>query len=856
MFKIFQIILKMGSKENKVNCVLKFITALLKLLDKNIPVLAFWQHNGELKKIGTGKMSKWFDNFDDKTKESLSVAMFDDMLTLNNNEESLIVQLAELPQVDRASALLKSLTNFTRESGIPMLPFPLSLMSQKEKMKYVGDLIGSEAKKDKVHLKFGDENWRPSFWQEDVWEWTKLDKSIRLYRETSYTGQGSFSQFLDRTIAFIFSKKGLDTESHVVELELKENRIKKKERNRGVFKNPMIYRTNVDVENNADYCNEDDSDDSNNNCPESSISMEGQVDVDGSEFRPRRPMSDSPFKTGGSSNSLHCPIPMGDLMGDCVSSIESHEEINNIANNMREYEEIPDQLIHELGGGFRIQHNSGGGSCFYKAVAQHISNNKSGANVCYLELRKYAHEKIMQWWENLQMYFTWPMQVTIGTGERRREKELGSPEEYHQFLSSAESLESYTESEIDVWVMSYILNKTISVLTYNLPEGQGKDGSRFSWAHYYGDGVVSDPQSEIYHCGPSCLFLLTEHLQHWSLMETLDYWDLPSHGIPTVNYESNNDEVVDADSDKSLQSSATYTNLENVNPLFLDQNLTIDGKEQPITSNTDLFSKRNVKRRKRSTVDLCSTVRGKKTKFPDLSNNLTVKRRKTKKAREALTKISTEEIDEPLKTLLHTSGKPVRDTIRNLNDPIVGLKSDIYFVVSSNDVSLEKMLEPLDRKALIEEARLNDIDVRIAKCREEHEREMNKIEESIRKNKQVLKDTRRRFRLNRTRRDEMEAGLSKADMKMLFQSNKDYFLKIFSGEIFSKRRVEYMKGGKHRDRLRNHSFTPFTEAHLSGIFEELELIWLRNEDEKRENFNFVWSVMLPEVFIKVKLCIV
>ena len=38
-------------------------------------------------------------------------------------------------------------------------------------------------------------------------------------------------------------------------------------------------------------------------------------------------------------------------------------------------------------------------------------------------------------------------------------------------------------------------------------------------------------------------------------------------------------------------------NLENVNPLILDQSLTIDGKEQPITSNTDSFSRRNVKRR-------------------------------------------------------------------------------------------------------------------------------------------------------------------------------------------------------------------------------------------------------------------
>ena len=62
----------MGKKDIKANCEVNLITWILRLLGKNTPVLALWQHKGELKKIGSKNMSSWFDNLDDGARQTLT----------------------------------------------------------------------------------------------------------------------------------------------------------------------------------------------------------------------------------------------------------------------------------------------------------------------------------------------------------------------------------------------------------------------------------------------------------------------------------------------------------------------------------------------------------------------------------------------------------------------------------------------------------------------------------------------------------------------------------------------------------------------------------------------------------------
>ena len=95
----------------------------------------------------------------------------------------------------------------------------------------------------------------------------------------------------------------------------------------------------------------------------------------------------------------------------------------------------------------------------------------------------------------------------------------------------------------------------------------------------------------------------------------------------------------------------------------------------------------------------------------------------------------------------------------------------------------------------------------------------------------------------------MEAEVSPAKLKEMFQENRDFIIKVFNGEIQTARRVEYMKGGLHRDRLMEKRFIPFSDDHLSALMEELSILWMRTKSEERNNSNFIWSVVLPEAFI-------
>ena len=60
-----------------------------------------------------------------------------------------------------------------------------------------------------------------------------------------------------------------------------------------------------------------------------------------------------------------------------------------------------------------------------------------------------------------------------------------------------------------------------------------------------------------------------------------------------------------------------------------------------------------------------------------------------------------------------------------------------------------------------------------------------------------------------------------------------------------------MKGGITRDKLRTKMVAPFSEDHLSAIMEEISSMWMRTLKEEMDNSEFIWKVILPEIFVKV-----
>eukprot|EP00092_Neocalanus_flemingeri_P008314 GFUD01008964.1.p1 GENE.GFUD01008964.1~~GFUD01008964.1.p1 ORF type:complete len:627 (+),score=139.19 GFUD01008964.1:53-1933(+) len=246
----------MTKKQNKENGQVNLVSAMLALLQKNVPVLSFWEHKGELKHLGPSFMADWFNNLDDVLKENLKASMAMDMINISNDSESLSINPNNVPEKVRASAIYKTLVNDnTHPSGTPYLPYPLSLMSKKEKAKYLCSIITSEAKDQKKKMIYGAENFRPSFWLENLWSWSNLKQSLTKVEEKMFTGQGSWTEFLSETIRVMLESRSLGTETHVENLEQKMNTIKKKKRFFGIHDPPIIItgkRAPVDCSDNHD----------------------------------------------------------------------------------------------------------------------------------------------------------------------------------------------------------------------------------------------------------------------------------------------------------------------------------------------------------------------------------------------------------------------------------------------------------------------------------------------------------------------------------------------------------------------------------------------------------------------------
>ena len=241
----------MGKKKNKSNSEVNLIASVLRLQQKNVPALMIWQHQGELKKFGTGQMSKWYDDLDLVTKQSLSSCMVTDMknLSTGSEEEELLMNDENISYKVRASAIYSSLVKKPSGEGLPRLPFPLSLMSKKQKVQYICNRIAAEAKVMDVKVVYGCDGWKPSFWLEHIWSWSSVKRTLNKMNVEEFTGDGSFLEFLSLTVKAILDAEKLDPENYVENIINKEKTLKKKKRARGIHVEPSVVKVQ-DKENN------------------------------------------------------------------------------------------------------------------------------------------------------------------------------------------------------------------------------------------------------------------------------------------------------------------------------------------------------------------------------------------------------------------------------------------------------------------------------------------------------------------------------------------------------------------------------------------------------------------------------
>jgi len=139
------------------------------------------------------------------------------------------------------------------------------------------------------------------------------------------------------------------------------------------------------------------------------------------------------------------------------------------------FTEVPVFLKSHMKFPSRVQTNSGGGSSLYKVAVQHCELSPEK----WRELRRYCHDKMSQWWEWYQPYYTFPLQVKIKPDAGQvTQKTISSSPEFLKFLTTEESLHSFYLSECELYCLANILGITINVLTYSGP------GKKANWNNF------------------------------------------------------------------------------------------------------------------------------------------------------------------------------------------------------------------------------------------------------------------------------------------------------------------------------------------------------------------------------------
>ena len=185
-------------------------------------------------------MCKWYENLGVDLRNDLRNCMVKDIVEMNNKTEGLIVNEEGLPDKVRASSLFQDIA--PPVSSLPRLPFPLSIMSKKQKSKYISDRIAQEARSAGVKLVYGAAICRPTFWPEEVWSWSNMKKTLRSTTETDFTGQGSYSMFLEMIVRIILEAGNKDPEEYTENVDKDSVTVKKKERIRGINRAPTVIR--------------------------------------------------------------------------------------------------------------------------------------------------------------------------------------------------------------------------------------------------------------------------------------------------------------------------------------------------------------------------------------------------------------------------------------------------------------------------------------------------------------------------------------------------------------------------------------------------------------------------------------
>lgn len=448
-------------------------------------------------------------------------------------------------------------------------------------------------------------------------------------------------------------------------------------------------------------------------------------------------------------------------------------------------------------------------------------------------------------------FFAWPLTVTCGAGENSRSISIPNQAAYFKFLKSEDALEAFCETEVDLWILSYILNTTVCVLTYNLPEGQGYEGCRYEWTYF--PGKLDLPGR--YACQAVPLYVLNEHLVHWMRVLTVEEaagrddveCDTDGNGL-NIN-QSPGQGLLSGTGVLGKKDSVAHRKKESAVQRKKEsaKSKSKEVKENKVESKSRSKSVKNKEKNpsgscKESSNKLTKKVKGKCPRKVNNSNK--DKRRKID--------INFEDKDKNGNSRFAAESFQVENVIKDMEDDVaVAKKSDMYHVFPLKDESLMKLLEHPSPEETAKEESFEKRCKKISERKKRSDADMERLDISISEEKARHAQWKTRLAINRLRRKRIENELSQPFLEYLLQKNQDYFEKIMRRELYSARYESYLKNGVTRDSLRYLMISnPFTEDQISVCIRELNKK-LEPSFKDQMSTEFVDKVILPECLIKI-----
>ena len=147
---------------------------------------------------------------------------------------------------------------------------------------------------------------------------------------------------------------------------------------------------------------------------------------------------------------------------------------------------------------------------------------------------------------------------------------------------------------------------------------------------------------------------------------------------------------------------------------------------------------------------------------------------------------------------------------------------------------------------------LDEVDKNIAERQRKHEDIMSKIDIDIAAEKKRQDERVERMKQNAVFRDRLQAELTEPLLRKIIGENMDYVKRINAGAVNSLRHQAYHKSIRSRHAIYYTMITdPYTDDQLDWTLDELGMVFMKTKKEQMDMNEYIWKVLLPELFIKI-----